>query len=267
MPFLTVDTPLPVVQAAPIIPSNIEIVQGGKQAIYDTTNLDNSGAEKKIEVADYLQTTMGANHFGFRWPRYTYTITYANDKPGQRSEHVSDTVRVDKHGTATAFGRVTEMNDYCGKGPMVGHEVDMRIMPTVSDADAQDNGNRIAFDFIVAGSNDVNDPVREVGATTAIRTSGANPLAYWMYGAWFGAIKDSGLRLESWSKGAKQVLWPIGKWKSGFDFQDVTGMDQLFKLATAQNTTFVYDPQPSVAIVGKLKITIDGQQFHIPVCK
>lgn len=267
MPFLTVDTPLPVVPAAPIIPSNIEIVQGGKQAVYDTTNLDNSGAEKKIEVADYLQTTIGANHFGFRWPRYTYTITYANDKPGQRSEHVSDTVRVDKHGTATAFGRVTEMNDFCGIGANVGHEVDVRVMPKVSDANAQDNGLRFPFDAVVAASTDEVDAPREVGATAFVRTGGANPLAYWSYGAIFGAIRDAGVLLKSWSKGGIRVIQAIGKWKTGLDFEGVTGMDQLLKLATAQNTTFVYDPQPSIAIVGKLKITIDGQQFHIPVCK
>lgn len=229
----------PVAPVVNPIPANIEIVPGGRSLVFDTTNLDNSNALKKIETVDYIQTTIGANHFGFRWPRYTYTISYANDKPGQRSEHVADTVRVDKHGTATAFGRVTEMNDFNGKGAVVGHEVDIRIMSTVSDADAQDNGLRYCFDAVVAGSTEVSDPIREVGATAFVRTGGANPLAYWMYGAIFGAVRGVGVRLLSWVHGGIRMVEGLGTWQVGFDTSQahlVTG--DAIRLSPGQAISF-----------------------------
>lgn len=228
---------LPPVQ--PLIPSHIEIVPGGRSLVFDTTNLDNSNAQKKIETVDYIQTTIGANHFGFRWPRYTYTITYANNKAGQRSEHVSDTVRVDKHGDATAFGRVTEMNDFKGVGPVVGEELDIRLMPSVSASDAQDNGLRFGVDAIVAGSNEVSDPDREVGATAYLRTSGGNTFAYWTYGVWLRAIRGSGIRVESWIKGGIRMFEALGTWQVGLDTSQghIAGGEAL-RMAAGQAISF-----------------------------
>jgi len=59
----------------------------------------------------------------------------------------------------------------------------------------------------------------------------------------------------------------LGAFDSGLSLEGVNGLTKFLKLSTGGNAIWVYDPQPSVAIVGKLKITIDGQPFHIPVCQ
>ena len=221
------------------LPDNIEVWPSGRALIQDTTNFDSTGRPYKIRTMDIVYWKIGKDDRGFNWPRYTLVESYTDNKPGERAEHVGDTVRLDKHGTATAFGRVTEMNDFCGKGPMVAHEEDMRIMATVSDADAQDNGNRIVHDVIVAGSTEVNDPQREVGATAALRTSGANPLAYWSFGVWLRAIRGMGVQVESWIHGGIRMFSGIGTWQLGLDTSGahlVTG--EAVRMAPGQAISF-----------------------------
>ena len=212
-PVLVVGPPEPVNP----IPANIEVVAGGRTLVVDTTALDATGRKYKIRPVDYVQWTIGEKDYGFNWPRYTNVISYSNDKPGEKSENVADTVRFDKRGNACGWGRVTEMNDFCGKGAFVGHEEDMRVMSSVADADAGDNGNRIMHDFIVGGSTDVVDPQREVGVTAYLRTSGANALAYLTYGVWLRAIKGAGVSVTSWIRGGVRMFEGLGTWAVGVD--------------------------------------------------
>lgn len=66
---------------------------------------------------------------------------------------------------------------------------------------------------------------------------------------------------------AESAFNGMGDFQHGINLEAVTGMEQLLRLSTGSSIAFVYDPQPSVAIIGKLRITIDGGQFYIPVCK
>lgn len=84
-----------------------------------------------------------------------------------------------------------------------------------------------------------------------------------------GATHSIGINIMNWggNEPADEFCLGNGAFNDGFDLQGVSGMQQLFKLSTGANAIWVYDPQPSVAIIGKLRITLDGQQFHIPVCR
>jgi len=218
------------------IPPHIDVV--GRSLVRDTTGQNTAGQIYKIRPMDYVQCTIGANVHGFEWPRYTWVISHANDKPGELTEHVADTVRFDKHGTATAWNRVTESTDFCGKGAFVQHERNARIMSSVSDADAQDNGLRFIEDVIVAGSAERTDPQREVGWTAYLRLRGGNPLAYFSFGMLLGAIRDTGVQVTSWVRGGVRAFEALGIWSVGLDLSRAVFKADAIRLSPGQKISW-----------------------------
>jgi hypothetical protein len=78
-----------------------------------------------------------------------------------------------------------------------------------------------------------------------------------------------GLNIMNWAKNppADEFILGNGKFKEGIVMEGVSGMQHLLKLSTGGNAIWIYEPKPSVAVVGKLRISLDGQTFYIPVCQ
>ena len=190
---------------------------GGRSFLTDTSNLDRTNEIYKIRPADYIQWTTGAKDYGFNWLRYTYLINKSTDAPGKRSENVADYVRADKHSTATTWGRITENNIFHGMGAMVGEEINARVMSSVPDSQAGDNGLRFVWDIGVSASDRVLDYSREVGWTAVGRVGSTNPKAYFSNGWLIGAIRETGIQLKSWIGGGVRAFEALGKWNVAFD--------------------------------------------------
>ncbi len=65
---------------------------------------------------------------------------------------------------------------------------------------------------------------------------------------------------------AESAFCGQGAFKHGLNLEGVSEMTDLLKLSS-NGGHFIYDPKPSVAVIGKLRITIDGSTFYIPVCQ
>lgn len=65
---------------------------------------------------------------------------------------------------------------------------------------------------------------------------------------------------------AESAFCGQGAFKHGLNLEGVSEMTDLMKLSSSGGH-FIYDPKPSVAVIGKLRITIDGSTFYIPVCQ
>jgi len=76
-----------------------------------------------------------------------------------------------------------------------------------------------------------------------------------------------GLNIMNWAHNppADEFILGNGAFKDGIVMEGVSGMQHLLKLSTGGNAIWVYDPQPSCAVIGKLRITLDGQEFSLLV--
>ena len=230
-------TPTPAPTPVPIsVPWNVEVVPGGRLLVIDTANVDRTTGDDRIRPVDYILWTTGQKDTGYNWPRYTHLISKTKYAPGRIAEHVADTARADQQGSANVWARVTEANDYTGEGTLVLHEEDGRVMSTVPDDKAQDNGNRIFHDVRVGASNERQDLPREVGWTAYIRLLMANPLAYISWGVVMTGIKEVAFQAIARAKGGVRAFQALGKWNVAFDASgaDVSNGSAL-RLAAGQS--------------------------------
>jgi len=187
---------------------------GGISITRDTSGL--TMGSYNINSIDYAYLLTAKNIMGFEWARLTTVDNYTQTGTNDRAEHCAHYTKYNAYGNAPAFGHCTEISDYNGSGALVGEEIDFWIR-TVDSLKQKDNGSRIGKDFMVAADNSVNHEDREVGATAAIRTSGAGVNSYWSFGAMFRAIRESGVQVTSWARGGVRGLEVLGKWALGLD--------------------------------------------------
>lgn len=224
---------------------------GGAVAVRDLTNA--TGGGYKINCVNYSYTIVGKNVDGFEWNLYAQMDNYADSKPGVRREHCAFYSKANKFGSATNWAGVFEVHDHHGEGPCVGSEVDIWTK-------GEDNGSRIGTDYVVAGGNDINDPVASVGATAAVRCSAqqSNPLAYWSYGAMLRGIKEAGVQITSRISGAVRGVELLGKFIVGLDLSQAQCQSAI-RLAPGQRMTF--EPTDSISwswLDGRLRVQNQG---------
>lgn len=225
---------------------------GGSSITRDTSGMQ-MGAYK-INTCDYVYGLTAQNIIGFEWLRYTVLDNYTQTKSGERAEHCAHYTKVNNYGNATAFGNCTEITDYSGACALVGEEIDFWIT-TPNTLNQKDNGSRIGKDFMVAADNSVNHEDREVGATTAIRTSGAGVNSYWSFGAMLRAIRESGVQVTSWARGGIRGFEVLGKWALGLDLSQADlstairlKAGQTIALEQTDTITLAYRPNGRVTL-------------------
>lgn len=158
-------------------------------------------------------------HVGPAAQSYEWGLMARMNNNATAGENCASYAQANKLASGKTWAFVSEVCDTSGQGAAVSQEVDVWTT-------GHDNGNRIGLDIAVGDSKVIRKLGQSdaCGATAAVRcgasTGVGDDVAYWSFGAWLTAIKDTGVRVVSRAAGAVRGVHLIGKYVVGIDLGD-----------------------------------------------